>query len=331
MPNLIVCDDSQFARRQLLRALPADLAANVREAKNGLEALALLRESLPDLMFLDLTMPEMDGYGVLQAMRDEGLKTRVIVVSGDVQDQARERVLAQGALTFVQKPIAPDAMRAALMLAGLLGGVYAPAAKAVDGKVAFRDAFREVCNVAMGRAAALLARVLDAFVQLPVPQVNLLEVGELQMALSAAQADTTVSAVCQGYISPGIAGEALLLFHDASFSDIAGLMKHENDLGPQAEMEMLMDIASIIIGACLQGISEQLDVRFSQGHPVVLGRHCDVGDLLRHNANRWKRTLAVEICYGLEGRRVHFDLLLLFTEDSVARLQKKIAWLAEVS
>ena len=44
------------------------------------------------------------------------------------------------------------------------------------------DAFREVSNVAMGRAAELLARVLGVFIKLPIPNVNILEVGELHMS-----------------------------------------------------------------------------------------------------------------------------------------------------
>ena len=75
--------------------------------------------------------------------------------------------------------------------------------------------------------ADLLARLLGAFVLLPIPNVNVLEVSELHMALSAAAESETLSAVCQGFIGAGIAGEALLLFHDASFQDLARLMNHQ--------------------------------------------------------------------------------------------------------
>lgn len=90
-----------------------------------------------------------------------------------------------------------------------------------------RDVYQELANVAMGQGADLLARLLDAFVLLPIPNVNVLEVSELHMALSAAAESDTLSAVCQGFIGAGIAGEALLLFHDASFQDLARLMNHQ--------------------------------------------------------------------------------------------------------
>jgi chemotaxis protein CheY-P-specific phosphatase CheC len=111
-------------------------------------------------------------------------------------------------------------------------------------------------------------------------------------------------------------------------ADIAQLLGWQpKDAGETSEM--LLDLASILIGACLAGIAEQIDIRFSQGHPQLLGQHAAIGELIQLNRERWKKTLAVEISYGLEGHAVHFDLLLLFTEDSLPRLTDKIRYLME--
>ena len=56
-------------------------------------------------MFLDLTMPEMDGFQVLAQLRQAGLDVFVIVVSADVQAGAVERAKALGAMAFIQKPV----------------------------------------------------------------------------------------------------------------------------------------------------------------------------------------------------------------------------------
>nr|WP_236753642.1 hypothetical protein [Aeromonas caviae] len=159
---------------------------------------------------------------------------------------------------------------------------------------------------------------------LPIPNVNVLEVSELHMALSAAAESETLSAVCQGFIGAGIAGEALLLFHDASFQDLARLMNHQGELDHGAELELLMDTANVLIGAFLRGYANQLDTPFSQGHPVVLGQHRPIQDLIRTNQSRWRRTLAIEINYRVQGYAVQCDLLLLFTEDSIATMNNKI-------
>ncbi|CAM5246730.1 Response regulator OS=Stutzerimonas stutzeri OX=316 GN=CXK95_08995 PE=4 SV=1 [Stutzerimonas stutzeri] len=59
----------------------------------------------------------------------------------------------------------------------------------------------------------------------------------------------------------------------------------------------------------------------------MLGQHAPIEELIRLNRLRWKRTLAVEISYSLEGHDIHFDLLLLFTEDSLDLLSRKLAYL----
>ena len=322
-----------MARKQLIRALPPEWAVQISQVANGREALAAIRDGLGAITILDLTMPVMDGFQTLEALRDQGLHSQVVVVSGDVQDEAVRRVMALGALAFVKKPADPAELRRVLIELGLFRAPAVDASAALFAprpelalKVNFRDALREVANVAMGRAAALLARVLQVFVQLPVPQVNIFEVCELHMTLLDAQRGKQFSAVCQGFIGDGIAGEALLLFHDSEVSDMAKLLGWQPKNASETS-EMLLDLASIIIGACLSGLAEQLDVRFSQSHPLLLGEHASIDGLVKVNQGRWKKTLAVEISYSLEGHNIHFDLLLLFTEDSVERLNQKLAYL----
>lgn len=192
-----------------------------------------------------------------------------------------------------------------------------------------RDCFQELSNVAVGRAADLLARLLNTFVIMPIPVVNLLERAELSMALSSIADAESVSAVCQGFTGSKIAGEALLIFNDASFTDMAELTHYSGEISEQIELELLMDISNILIGACLKGLAEQLDVRFSQGQPYLLGQHLNIGELLNKNTTSWQRLLTIEIPYKLEGRQVNCDLLLLFTEDSLPILRNKVSYLLE--
>ena len=325
---LVVCDDSNMARKQVLRALPADWPVSVTEAVNGRQAMDAIRQGLGHVVLLDLTMPEMDGYQVLGALRDEGLKAQVIVISGDVQDEAVRRVHELGALAFLKKPFDENDLRQTLARLGLLAQpsqVPLQNRSVTNTAISFHDVFRETVNVAIGRAAALIAKVLGVFVQLPVPNVNLLEVGELHMALTDVGSSQQLTAICQGFIGSGIAGEALLIFHESEIADIAQLMQRQS--ADYSDLEMLLDLSSVLIGACLSSIAEQIDVVFSQGHPQILGQHAAIEELIRDNSKHWKKTLAVEISYSLEGHDIRFDLLLLFTEDSVERLTHKLAYL----
>lgn len=334
--SVLICDDSAMARKQLARCLPKEWPVLVTFAANGTEALEHLRTDAFELLFLDLNMPEIDGYQVLERMIAEDINCKVIVVSGDIQPDANRRVRDLGAIDFIKKPVNIDKLNQLLRTEGFIKtqGVETveagqpetdPATLDVD----MMDAYREIANVAMGQAGNLLGTLLNVFVELPVPKVNLIEVNELTMALRAAEEQDTISAVCQGFVGEGIAGEALLLFHDSSFKDMAKLTKYPGELGEQIELELLMDVANILIGAYLKGIAEQLDVNFSQGQPLVLGQHSHVGNIIDANAKRWKKTLTIEIPYSIEGYQIHCDLLLLYTEDSLDTLNKKIAYMLE--
>jgi chemotaxis protein CheY-P-specific phosphatase CheC len=192
-----------------------------------------------------------------------------------------------------------------------------------------RDCYQEITNVAMGQAADRLARLLGVYVVLPIPNVNIIERNEFKMTIKSLENAPTVSAVCQGFIGAGIAGEALLIFNDSSFSDIAQLLKYSKELNPKEELEMLMDVANVLNGACIQGIGQQLDINFSQSHPIILGQHRPISELLDEKHVTWQRTMAIEINYTIKDHNINCDLLLLFTEESVIHMNRLISFLLE--
>ncbi len=116
---LLICDDSNMARKQVARSLPADWDVDITFATNGVECLQAIREGKGEITFLDLTMPEMDGYGVLEHVFKEGLNAMVVVISGDIQPEARERVKNLGAIEFIKKPINKEKLIEVLNVYGL--------------------------------------------------------------------------------------------------------------------------------------------------------------------------------------------------------------------
>jgi CheY-like chemotaxis protein len=118
--NVLICDDSNLARKQVLRSLPENLSKNAQLATNGEEALAILRTQDIDVLFLDLTMPVIDGLGVLQTMKDESIKLPVFVISADVQPEMQSRVLDLGATAFLRKPVQLNTLTENLQLHGFL-------------------------------------------------------------------------------------------------------------------------------------------------------------------------------------------------------------------
>ena len=117
---LLICDDSNMARKQVVRALPEGWDVDVTFATNGFECIQAIREGKGEMVLLDLTMPEMDGYQVLEAVKKEGLDTMIIVISGDIQPDAHLRVTKLGAIDFIQKPVNPVKLQEVLHKFGLI-------------------------------------------------------------------------------------------------------------------------------------------------------------------------------------------------------------------
>lgn len=118
--KLTIADDSKMSRKSIIRALPEGWDVEIHEAQNGKEALKNYVDGLADVMFLDLTMPELDGFGVLEHLHSADARCVVIVISADIQPYAQERVHQLGAATFIQKPLDPEQLKQVLHEVGLL-------------------------------------------------------------------------------------------------------------------------------------------------------------------------------------------------------------------
>jgi len=305
----------------MAHALPPDWSVDITYTANGREALEAVEAGKGEVVFLDLNMPVMDGYQLLEAMQQRRLSPLVIVVSDDIQPESRQRVLSLGAREFIKKPIVKEDISHILNQNGFM--VVANPVQLSDAQTYLMDGCQEVANVAMGRAVDLIARLLNTFVVMPIPHVNMIEMGELRMMLEHIADEDSVSAVCQGFIGSGISGEALLIFNDSDAADLAQLMNYKGAMDHTVELELFMDVASIFISACLQGFSDQLDVHFSQGHPIVLGHHVKVRDLIERTKVR-KNILAVEMGFRLETHNIGCEVLLFFTDDSLPELERLI-------
>lgn len=102
----VVVDDEPHARAKLRRFMDADGRLElVGEAGDGMEAVRVVEETRPDLLFLDIQMPEMDGFEVLQEL-DPAVDPRVVFVTA--HDQHALRAFDVRALDYLLKPVDPE-------------------------------------------------------------------------------------------------------------------------------------------------------------------------------------------------------------------------------
>ncbi len=110
----ILLVDDNTANLQVLRESLEGLGCKILVAKNGVSALAIVEKARPDLILLDIMMPEMDGYEVCRRLKDDEATRHIPVLFltalADAADEAKG--LALGAVDYITKPIHPDLVRA---------------------------------------------------------------------------------------------------------------------------------------------------------------------------------------------------------------------------
>jgi sigma-B regulation protein RsbU (phosphoserine phosphatase) len=116
-PRILVVDDVAENRDLLIRRLKRLELTNVDQAVNGVEALAAIAVQPYDLVLLDIMMPELDGFGVLAALREQGRvdDMPVIVISAMSEIDAVVRCVELGAEDFLFKPFNPVLLRARVL------------------------------------------------------------------------------------------------------------------------------------------------------------------------------------------------------------------------
>jgi two-component system, chemotaxis family, chemotaxis protein CheY len=119
--RLLIVDDSNMIRSRISRIVQdggVNNVALVGLARNGLEAVRIARSTRPDVVTMDLTMPEMDGVECITQLMQLLPKVNILVVSALSDKSTAIAALKQGARGFIAKPFSDDELKMALLDVG---------------------------------------------------------------------------------------------------------------------------------------------------------------------------------------------------------------------
>ena len=102
--KILIVDDSPLARKMLKNSIPKDKGYEIFEATNGQEGVTKYQELKPDLVFMDLTMPVLDGYKATAKIMELDKNAIIIVTTADIQPKSISNVMELGAFTLLKKP-----------------------------------------------------------------------------------------------------------------------------------------------------------------------------------------------------------------------------------
>lgn len=103
--NYLVVDDSEFARKSLIKVLAGIGGRLVGEAVSGQDAVQKYRSLKPDIVFMDITMPGMEGMDALDMILKDDRSARVIMVSSLGHNELVKNAIRRGAKHFITKPV----------------------------------------------------------------------------------------------------------------------------------------------------------------------------------------------------------------------------------
>ncbi|MBJ7347675.1 MAG: response regulator [Thermoleophilaceae bacterium] len=108
MATVLIADDSMFMRKRLSDILTENGHDVVAEAEDGNEAIMQFRRHNPELVMLDITMPERNGFGALGQIMAFDADARVVMCSALGEQSVVESCLETGAKAFIVKPFDPE-------------------------------------------------------------------------------------------------------------------------------------------------------------------------------------------------------------------------------
>ena len=106
--NILICDDAAFMRMMIKDILSKNGYVIAGEAEDGLKAVEKYREVKPDLVMMDITMPEMDGIQALKKIKEEDPSATIIMCSAMGQQAMVIESIQSGAKDFIVKPFDKD-------------------------------------------------------------------------------------------------------------------------------------------------------------------------------------------------------------------------------
>ena len=104
MKKVLIVDDSAFMRMLLKEKISNIAQTEILEAANGKEAIEIAKKQKPDLILLDIILPDIDGESVLRNLRNAGIKSKTIIITAVGQKQVIERCQKLGINGYIVKP-----------------------------------------------------------------------------------------------------------------------------------------------------------------------------------------------------------------------------------
>jgi chemotaxis protein CheC len=193
-----------------------------------------------------------------------------------------------------------------------------------------KDILQEVMNIAFGNATADLAEVIDIFVVLTVPQIQVMKISELPVYFERnIHGFDGIWKLDQEFWGD-FSGSGFLIFPEKSGKSLVELFG-TGDIDPTGsnpfdslEKEILLEVGNILIGACVGKIAELLETRVTYSPPVASQGKCSNFSRLVENYNSDQTAIIMKTVFEFEKHNISGQLFFITSQDSTEWLKKSL-------
>lgn len=177
------------------------------------------------------------------------------------------------------------------------------------------EAIQTLLNNAMGRAGHSLGKVISSEVEVSTPATHWVNNHNLQATLGSLQL-AEKSIVMRQSFRGEIRGEVLILLeHGAKHYQLGQVMGYEGEMSRGNIQELTLELANILSGACISGLSEQLNLALTFDAPSLLSEQASVDEILTKRELQWTDALFMDVGYTVRNIAMKTHIILAMTEE----------------
>lgn len=183
-----------------------------------------------------------------------------------------------------------------------------------------QNAVQSVLTAAMGKAARSLEKVIDSEVAFSEPGVNWVRMNNLTDSLDKLHFPES-SVVMRQSFRGHLRGEMLILLEQgAKHYRLGSVMGYEGDMNNHNIQELTLELANILSGACINAISDELNIHLNFNNIYLLSNGCSVVDIFLGKNVKWNDALFMDVSYTVSSINMKTHLIMCMIEEDSQEL-----------
>jgi len=175
-----------------------------------------------------------------------------------------------------------------------------------------RDALQELLNISMGQAANSLAQLIETKIDISIPKITAVTPTQLYGLLF----ETDNCFYTQQSFLGDAQGEVISVLSRPGLNEVADLMDYDEPLTKNDIEEIILELSNILAGACLAGLSDQLEMTTNLNMPTLF-----TPNKATFNEVKWQHSLVMEVQFAIEVSSFSMRVVFCLDDDSLARMK----------